>query len=205
MSAPRVYLAGPDVFLPNAVLIAEAKRNICAKYGLIGVSPTDNEIGIGGLPKREAALRISAANEEMIRSCQLLIANLTPFRGPSADVGTAYELGFALALGMPVFGYTNEGGNLVERTRRYLGSEFKQSGPDQFEDPYGMVVENFDSVDNLMLVGAVHASGTEILVHPAPQKRRFTDLAGFEICVQHAGQKMGVETPHQIRRTSLSR
>jgi nucleoside 2-deoxyribosyltransferase len=203
MSALRVYLAGPDVFLLNAVSIAEAKRNICAKYGFIGVSPSDNEIDISELPKREAALRISAANEEMIRSCQLLIANLTPFRGPSADVGTAYELGFALALGMPVFGYTNEGGNLVERTRHYLGPEVRQLAPDRFEDSYGMVVENFDSVDNLMLVGAVHASGTEILVHPAPSERRFTDLAGFEMCLRHAGHKMGVAMSHQTPRTSL--
>ena len=106
----RVYLAGPDVFLPNALAFAAAKRELCAKHGFIGVSPFDNEIKPSLLPKHEAALRISVANEDMIRTCGLMIANMTPFRGPSADVGTAYEMGFARALGLPVFAYTNVAG-----------------------------------------------------------------------------------------------
>ena len=59
-------------------------------------------------------MQISAGNEELIRSCRLLIANLTPFRGPSADVGTAYEIGFARALKLPVYAYSNVAGNLLE-------------------------------------------------------------------------------------------
>ena len=39
-----------------------------------------------------------------MRSCQLCIANLTPFRGVSMDSGTAYEVGFMRALGRPVLG-----------------------------------------------------------------------------------------------------
>ena len=42
-----------------------------------------------------------------MRSCDLLIANCTPFRGVSMDVGTAFEIGFMRALGRPVFGYSN--------------------------------------------------------------------------------------------------
>ena len=37
----RAYLAGPDVFLPQAGPWAEFKKAICARHGLIGVSPFD--------------------------------------------------------------------------------------------------------------------------------------------------------------------
>src|ERR1700681_299298 len=97
----RIYLAGPDVFLPDAAALAADKRKLCADYGFIGVAPTDSKTDLSGLSKHAAAIEISADNEATIRSCDLLIANLTPFRGPSADVGTAYELGFARALGKP--------------------------------------------------------------------------------------------------------
>ena len=29
-----------------------------------------------------------------MQGCDAMIVNLTPFRGPSADVGSAYEMGF---------------------------------------------------------------------------------------------------------------
>src|SRR5437763_51598 len=89
--APRIYLAGPDVFLPDATEAGERKKAICAELGLEGVFPLDAEIGAEDGERRELALRISAANEGLIRSCQAVVANMTPFRGPSADVGTAYE------------------------------------------------------------------------------------------------------------------
>jgi nucleoside 2-deoxyribosyltransferase len=37
-----------------------------------------------------------------------MIVNLTPFRGPSADVGSAYEMGFMRALGRPIFAYSHD-------------------------------------------------------------------------------------------------
>lgn len=186
----RIYLAGPDVFLPSAAAFAEAKRKLCDTYGFIGVSPVDNEIDLTRLSKHEAALRISAANEAMIRGCHLVIANLTPFRGPSADVGTAYEMGFARALGMPVFAYTNVAGNLVDRTRQALGADAVKRAAGQFEDSFHMVIEDFDCMDNLMLVGAVEASGAPIIVKATPDDaRRFTDLSAFEECLKFAAQQ----------------
>ena len=49
--------------------------------------------------------------------CDVLIADMTPFRGPSMDVGTAFEMGFAKACRMPVFGYSNVLGPYNERVR----------------------------------------------------------------------------------------
>src|SRR6056297_3837533 len=96
---PVVYLAGPDVFLPDAREIGEAKRQICENLGLVGLFPLDNEIDIAGLPAVEQARRISLANEALMHHADAAIANLTPFRGASMDAGTAYEIGFIRALG----------------------------------------------------------------------------------------------------------
>lgn len=60
--------------------------------------------------------RIASRNEALIRSCALMIANLTPFRGPSADVGTVYEIGFMRALGRPVYGYATTATPFTQRT-----------------------------------------------------------------------------------------
>src|SRR5690242_19069144 len=107
MNAPRIYLAGPEVFLPDPVSVGIKKRQLCARYGFDGKFPLHASLNLEGLTTKLKGYAISAANEELIRSCQLLVANMTPFRGPSTDVGTAYEMGFARALNMPVFAYTN--------------------------------------------------------------------------------------------------
>src|SRR5262245_11386704 len=102
-TALRIYLAGPEVFFPNAVEQGEKKKRLCAEFGFEGVYPLDNAIeGAEQLSPEEIARRISRGNEALMRSCDLLIANCTPFRGVSMDVGTAFEVGFMRALSRPV-------------------------------------------------------------------------------------------------------
>jgi nucleoside 2-deoxyribosyltransferase len=106
----RVYLAGPEVFLPNAREIGARKRAICEQHGLAGVFPTDEENGFDpALCLSERAQGISRAMERVMQGCDAMIVNLTPFRGPSADVGSAYEMGFMRALGRSIFAYSNDG------------------------------------------------------------------------------------------------
>jgi len=40
----KIYLAGPDVFLPDAVEIWRRKAELCTRHGLIGLYPLDNAI-----------------------------------------------------------------------------------------------------------------------------------------------------------------
>jgi nucleoside 2-deoxyribosyltransferase len=106
---PRVYLAGPEVFLANARAIGDGKRAICTRYGLFGIFPGDAEPPRDPtLTLRDGALAISQAMEAAIRTCDAMIVNLTPFRGVSADVGSVYEMGFMRGLGRPIFGYTHD-------------------------------------------------------------------------------------------------
>ncbi|MDF1764445.1 MAG: nucleoside 2-deoxyribosyltransferase, partial [Oleibacter sp.] len=33
----RIYLAGPEVFLPDATLVGEQKKQLCRQYGFEGL------------------------------------------------------------------------------------------------------------------------------------------------------------------------
>ncbi len=61
----KIYLAGPDVFLPDAIEIGRAKKELCAKRGFRGLFPFDNEIS--DLVVGEIDQVIYRANVEMIR------------------------------------------------------------------------------------------------------------------------------------------
>ena len=56
----KVYLAGPDVFLPDAVEIGRQKVAICAVHGLVGLYPLDNAID---LTAPDASRRIFAGSD----------------------------------------------------------------------------------------------------------------------------------------------
>lgn len=184
----RVYLAGPEVFLPDAIAVAAAKKRICAAHGLEGVFPLDPP------PAAPAAdrpywMRIYLGNEAHIRSCAGLIANLTPFRGPSADVGTVFELGFMRALGRPVMGYSTVAADFLARTRGFLGDAARRRADGGWQDADAMGLEDFGLADNLMVDGGIEAAGGAFEREEAPPGQRWHDLRAFERCVARlAGQ-----------------
>ena len=93
-----IYLAGPEVFLPNAREILDLKAALTRAAGLIPVSPGDLEFPPTS-SKWELGLAISAIDEKLMHQADAIIANLTPFRGLAADTGTCFELGFMCAQG----------------------------------------------------------------------------------------------------------
>ena len=187
---PRIYLAGPEVFLRKPAEMAEAKVAICAVHGLTGVFPVDADPdpAVQSLPERGFA--IFRANRALIDTCDALIANLTPFRGPGMDVGTAFELGYMRGRGRPVFGYTNSHLTLFDRTLKHDRKGFRRrKDPDAkmlFEDQDQLGVEQFELFENLMIDGAIHESGGVVISRKTKRRDRYTDLAAFEECVAHA-------------------
>ncbi len=154
----RVYLAGPDVFEPNPKELAEKLKAVCQKFGLEGVFPLDAELALEGLTPPEQARLIFNANVDLIRSCQGVLANMAPFRGPSMDVGTAWEMGCAYALNLPIVGYTNDDRPYPDRVKQYrdltvtgaANAAWSQAIHTKFfNDP--AFVESFELHDNLML------------------------------------------------------
>ena len=176
---PRLYLAGPDVFLPDAVEAGQRKCALCERFGFEGLYPLDTEIRDG--PALAVATAIYRGNAALMHAADGIIANLTPFRGPSADVGTAFELGFMAALGKPVFGYSNDGRPFLERTRAAVGITRTADG--HWVDADGLTVEEFGLADNLMLDCALGEAGFPMVVRDCTGAGRFADLAGFEACL----------------------
>lgn len=137
---PRIYLAGPTVFQADADDAGARLVALCAKYGCEGLYPLDF-----ALDGDMSASAIQAACLRELRSAQGVVADLSPFRGPHADDGTAFELGFAHALGVPIWAYTTDARTLIERipgTRSSTG---------HVRDDTGLLIENFGRAHNSML------------------------------------------------------
>ena len=182
----KVYLAGPDVFLPDAADWFARKKAICAAYRLIGVSPLDDlpdqPAGWSALPEWR---RIALRNEAHIRSCDAIIANLTPFRGPSADAGTVYEIGFARGIGLKVFGYATVTAPFLDRTLAAIGGGRQAAGrivvgPGR---PAGRAVRPVRQPDDR---GRHHRLRRRLI---AGDRDRWHDLSVFERCVQAAAAR----------------
>ena len=140
----KIYIAGPDVFEKDSIIIGKNYVNLCSAYGFSGHYPLDNVINFNQ-DKKKIALDIFQANEKLIQECDIVIANLNPFRGKEADSGTIWECGYAYALGKKVYGYMNS-------TKPYLSqfSELKEENG-MFWDEEDRFVEDFAHPINLMI------------------------------------------------------
>lgn len=186
------YLAGPEVFLPEAVAIGRQKKRLCSKYGFEGLYPFDNEITDENGGTRTDIL-IYRANIRMISEADFGILDLTPFRGPHADVGTAFEFGLLTGLNKPVWGYTNDVEDLLPRVKRYDDAITFDPASKVWRDSGGMSVENFGNAENLMIEAALLEQGHPLVRHAAPPADRFRDLTGFEHCLHLAAQALACQ------------
>jgi nucleoside 2-deoxyribosyltransferase len=180
----KVYLAGPDVFLPDAVDIGRRKVDLCARYGLTGLYPLDNQIDLAAA---DASLQIFRGNEAMMNEADAIIANLTPFRGPGADAGTVYELGTMAGRGKLCLGYSNDPSLYAERVARF--TELKTSDG-RLTDAQGLTVENFGLADNLMMIHALDLHGRPLVAPRQAAEDIWHDLTSFETCVRLAAERL---------------
>ncbi|MCC6716576.1 MAG: nucleoside 2-deoxyribosyltransferase [Acetobacteraceae bacterium] len=180
----RVYLAGPDVFLPDAPAHAARKRAICARHGLAALAPLNEDVAsLAAMPHDQAWRTIFAKDLAMMAQADLVIANLTPFRGPSADAGTLVELGWFLGAGKPAFGYSNSATPFATRNAAFLHT---------LPDPVpGLSVGGFGLPDNLMIPGTLEAAGGMPMVLPENgMDQDFTSLDVFTRCVELVAQRL---------------
>src|SRR5882724_1789728 len=180
----KIYLAGPDVFLPDAVEIGRRKSQICAFYGLIGLYPLDHVVD---LKAADASLKIFKGNEAMMDAADAIIANLTPFRGPGADAGTVYELGYMAGHGKLCLGYSNDPAPYADRVRRFTGVVSRDG---RLVDACGLTVEDFGLSDNLMMIHALDLYGCALVRPREKPDDIWHDLAAFEACVGAAAERL---------------
>ena len=149
----RIYLAGPEVFFPEPQKEGQRLKSICSAYGHEGVFPLDGEIDTQNLEPWEISEAVFDANIQKIDSCTAVIANMTPFRGPGMDGGTAFEIGYAYSEGKIIIGWSSDDRDYIDRVREYFGGKLEKS--DRWRDPQQLEVEDFGQPDNLMMSAAV--------------------------------------------------
>jgi nucleoside 2-deoxyribosyltransferase len=188
-----VYLAGPDVFLPDAFEIGRRKIDLCMRHGLSGLYPLDNSVDAAA---RDASLRIFRGNETMMSAADAIIANLTPFRGPGADPGTVYELGYMAGRGKLCFGYSNAPSSYADRVRGFT-EVVAHNG--RLVDAAGMTVEDFGLGDNLMMIHALDLHGCALITPRQQPADIWHDLTAFETCVRVAAERLAPMRPQAWR------
>ena len=180
----KIYLAGPDVFLPDAIEIGRRKTDTCARRGLTGLYPLDNAVDLSA---DGASLAIFKGNQSMMDAADAIIANLTPFRGASADAGTVYELGYMAGRGKLLLAYSNDSATYADRVARL--DEVTKSASGHLTDSDGLSVEDFGRPDNLMMIHALDLHGCPLVTPKQAPADIWHDLAAFEACVGLAADR----------------
>ena len=176
--------------MEDAAEIGRRKKVICAAHGFEGLFPLDKEISRVGVRPAELAHAIYEANVGLMLKADLLIANVTPFRGVSMDAGTAFEIGFCTARNLPVFAYANVTTLLANRI---LAKEGRQDSDNRtLTDSDGMEIENYGFFENLMVEVPARISGGGVIVGEVPPREFFRSLANFERAVLRASEMLGV-------------
>jgi len=169
-----VYLAGPEVFLPDPIAAGAEKKalikSLNEKYDwpfqLVGLYPMDNEIA-DFKPDFVTGLKIYDANIALMDKAHFITANMVRFRGPSMDVGTAFEMGYMRGLSKPVYAYYDAKpfygkdeapGIYAERVNQHYPISTEHKG----KDVHGQTIEDFAMADNLMMIGSLESGAKEI-------------------------------------------
>ena len=171
------YLAGPDVFLPNAVAHAATKVEICRRFGLRGLPPLNEDAGTAAT-ELEVWQAIYEKDVAMMERSDLIIANLTPFAGASADAGT-------LDRGRLVSRKGQADLWLFEHVRKLRS---RGCAGNSAQDHADLGIEGFHLPDNLMIVGAVQSGGCPVFVPTDGKTRGLDALDVFETCVEAAAR-----------------
>ena len=169
-----IYLAGPEVFLPDPVGAGAAKKATINRlndennwpFKLVGLYPIDNEIE-NFAHDFATGIAIYHANIDLMDKADFITANMVRFRGPSMDVGTAFEMGYMAGLEKPVLAYydtqpfyqtTEKPGLYNERVAKFYPLSKDKSG----HDIHGQSIENFQMADNLMMIGSLETGEGKI-------------------------------------------
>jgi nucleoside 2-deoxyribosyltransferase len=156
----KIYIAGPEVFLPNAGEVLEQHKSVCSMYGFIGLSPLDNVIeGVTGL---DLAKQIFLSNCKQIDECDIVVANCNSFRGAVIDDGTAFEIGYAKAKNKQVYGYIHKIRPLPQIVLETISTDPHASGFPIDRQGY-LVNEIFGNSINLMLEFGIKETGGELV------------------------------------------
>jgi nucleoside 2-deoxyribosyltransferase len=192
----KLYLAGPDVFLPDAAEMGKIKQRLCVEYGFTGLFPLDNEVVPE--PGTSASKSIFAGNIAMLEEADGVVANLTPFRSASADVGTVFEVGYGFARRKKIYGYSNVRGPYSDRVRQFLSGNLTRAPDGRLYALDGLAVEDFGLFENLMIAEALSQSGEDIVLPAVDPADPWHDLGCFEECLRRIRARASATLDHAV-------
>ncbi len=113
-----VYLAGPEVFLPDAIELGDRKKRLCAAYGFEGPFPARqrDRAGLFRRAPRPADLPRQRGHDPARPFRHLQSPHRSAASAPIRE--RCFEVGDAVAgLGKRVFAYTNVAPDYFDRTK----------------------------------------------------------------------------------------
>lgn len=176
---PRIYLAGPMVFYPDPEATFQAMKKICAKHGLEGVAPIDNQIELQGYKPGKSLIRnIVKADIALMNRLDGGLFCVDGFRrAPDMDPGTAFEIGYMHAQGKPLCGWTEDGRSYPAKVEAYFKTVFgeklhetpvnpKGGTSGGKRDPDEILVHSQGCVQNGMMHIGIELSGGRVFADP---------------------------------------
>lgn len=143
---PLIYISGVGRYKEDAKKYFEELKQICSKYGLKAVAPTDWVDSVKEIKTDNPY--IWAANvfdnyQQHVRECDIIIADLNDYRGYEINNDVGFECGMGFQLGKKLYGHMQNTLPLIERIP-HMGEE------NEYRDHTGCNVENFNYPANLM-------------------------------------------------------
>lgn len=148
---PVVYVAGPERFDADVQEQYKKIKEWGSQLGFRVIVPTDEVRDIPeGLESDPYArtYHIFDRQQQHVRDCDILIANLNDFHGWEPDSDTSFECGMAFQLGKKLYGYMDSTVRMIDRVPS-LGPKM------EYRDICGCNVENFDYPINLMFASSM--------------------------------------------------
>lgn len=143
---PVIYLAGPERYDSDCLDQYDRMKALCRERGLQAVVPTDPIPDFAPADSDDPyvnAYRVFLRQQQHVRDCDILLANLNDFHNWEPDSDTSFECGMAFQLGKALYGYMSDTRRMVDR--------IPNLGPSHdYRDACGCNAENFDYPINLM-------------------------------------------------------
>jgi nucleoside 2-deoxyribosyltransferase len=201
---PKVYLAGPTVFLEDfSERFIEMKR-ICSDFGFEGVAPIDNQVGLEGHESgKDLCMKIVLADRDLMDRLDGGIFCLDEVRrSTEMDPGTAVEIGYMYRAGKPLSGWVTDGRFYPEKVHEYfkgvgISKAFKnaQGGTSGTErDADGNLIHSAGCYVHGMAQGFIELSGGQIFPNP-DWKVAFTQAARNVAELLHQERSLSLPKP----------
>lgn len=212
-----VYLAGPDIFLPNFDKHFDQKKRLLDEIGLKGVAPTDSQLDFeemqkwafknGNNPKMRQ--EIYKNDIKLINSSCIGVFNLTSFHGATADSGSIFEMGYMtgkdykLNRELKIFAYSNNSKNLNERIEEWgrypHGFKYGTREINAYMQTSGELLYSEHVIYSLLVDGAVIA-GDNSLHNRLTNKQekmlikseKFSCLIAYQLMVEEMRRKQRI-------------